>query len=287
MNLVFPGRVFRLNTGKKIFLFGVLLIISLFYLIPFVWTTASAIRPAGSLYEYANPLTWKTFFPVRITMENFFHIFSKQEFGRALFNSFFVAGASIILGITVNTMAGFALAKFRFPGKSLVFGIVLVTFMVPFESIVIPLYVVVGNLGILNSYSALVLPTVGNGLAIFLFRQFFTEVPNDLLEAARVDGTSWFRVYWQILLPLSLPAVVTVVVMLFLFQWNALLWPLVAAHSSKYQVVQVAVASQVTAEETHWANLFSSALAASLPPMLLFLGLQRYYIRGIAKTGFK
>jgi ABC-type glycerol-3-phosphate transport system permease component len=272
---------------RRLILFAAMLAIALFYIVPFVWTTASALRPAGSLYEYANPLTVETFFPSRISFTNFVQIFEKHAFGRALFNSFFVAFSSIVLGVLVNTMAGFAFAKFRFPLKPLAFGMILLTFMVPFESIVIPLYVVVGNLGFLNSYAALILPSVGNGLAIFMFRQFFAEIPNELLEVARVDGTSWFRIYWQILLPLSGPAIVTVMIMLFLFQWNALLWPLVAAHSSQYQVVQVAVASHVTAEETHWANLFSSALAASLPPMLIFLFLQKYYVRGITKTGFK
>ena len=139
----------------------------------------------------------------------------------------------------------------------------------------------------LNTYAALIVPAVGNGLAIFLFRQFFAEVPKELLEAGRADGASWLRIYIQILLPLSGPAIVTVMVMMFMFQWNALFWPLVAAYSSRLQVVQVAVASHRLTEETHWAYLFSSALAASLPPMLLFLGLQRFYVRGISKTGFK
>jgi ABC-type glycerol-3-phosphate transport system permease component len=278
----------RIQNGIGVsLLFIVLLAISLFFLIPFIWTVSSSIRPAGSIYEYSNPLTLRTFVPEKVTMDNFVLIFTKYDFGRAIFNTFFVACVSILFGIIVNTMAGFALAKFAFPFKSLIFTIVLITFMIPFESIVIPLYLVVGKTGLLNSYAALILPTVGNGLAIFLFRQFFTEFQNELLEAARVDGTSWFRIYWQILLPLSVPAIVTVIVMLFLFQWNALLWPLVAAHSNKYQVVQVAVASNITTEETHWATLFSSAVAASLPPMILFLFLQRYYVQGITQTGLK
>ncbi len=265
----------------------VLSALALFYLVPFLWTAASALRPAGSLYEYANPLTLRTFFPARITLANFVAIFEKHGFGRALFNSTFVGLSVVALGVAANSMAGFAFAKFAFPLKPLAFGVVLLTFMIPFESIVIPLYVVVGNMGFLNSYAALILPAVGNGLAIFMFRQFFAEIPNELLEVARLDGTTWWRIYWQILVPLSAPAMVTVMIMLFLFQWNALLWPLVAAHSSRFQVVQVAVASHVTAEETHWANLFSSALAASLPPMLIFLFLQRSYVQGITRSGFR
>ncbi|MCR4425072.1 MAG: carbohydrate ABC transporter permease [Firmicutes bacterium] len=276
--------VSRLGT---VFLLCVLTVVALVYLIPLCWTVASALRPASSLYEYANPLTWRTFVPDRVTLANLQNIFVNLGFGRALANSFIVAVASIVLGVAVNSMAGFALAKFQFPGKGLLFFMVLITFMVPFEAIVIPLYLVVSRLGIINSYYALILPAVGNGLAIFLFKQFFEEVPSELLEAARVDGASWMRIFWGIVMPLSMPVVVSVVVMLFMFQWNALFWPLVAAHSSQYQMVQVAVATHVTAEEAHWANLFSSALAASLPPMLLFLFLQKYYVRGISNTGFK
>jgi len=117
--------------------------------------------------------------------------------------------------------------------------------MVPFESIVIPLYVVVQRMGISNTYSALILPAIANGMAIFLFRQFFADIPTELLEAARVDGASWARVFFQFLLPLSKPALVSVMIMLFLFNWNALFWPLVAVHSSDLEVVQVAVTTHV------------------------------------------
>jgi ABC-type glycerol-3-phosphate transport system permease component len=184
-------------------------------------------------------------------------------------------------------MAGFALAKFRFRGRQLIFVIVLVTFMVPFESIVIPLYVLVRGIGLENSYAALILPGVGNGLGIFLFKQFFEEVPNELLEAARMDRASWFRIYAQILLPLCMPAIATVVVMTFMFQWNSLFWPLVATHSSRFEVVQVAVAANRMSEDTSWANLFSAAIAGSLPPVVVFLFLQKYFIQGISGTGLK
>jgi len=277
------GRVWKTTS-----LFIVLAIISLFFIVPLVWIVASALRPAGSLYQYANPpLTWRTFIPSKPTLENFVHIFSKLNFGRAIANSLFVSLVTILLTVFVSSMAGFSLAKFSFRGKNLVFAIVLITFMVPFESIVIPLYILVKQLKIDNTYWALILPGVANGLAIFLFRQFFSEVPSEIMEAARIDGASWFRIYWRILLPLSMPAIVTVVVMVFMFQWNSLFWPLVATHSSRFEVVQVAIASHRSTESTSWANLFSSAIAGSLPPVILFLFLQKYFVRGISGTGLK
>lgn len=272
---------------KAFALFFVLAIISFFYIVPLTWVVASAIRPASSLYEYANPLTWRTFVPSEVTMDNFIHIFANLNFGRAIFNSLFVSISTIIITVFVASMAGFALAKFEFKGKAIVFTIVLVTFMIPFESIVIPLYVLIKQIGIENTYLALILPGVANGLAVFLFRQFFSEVPTEVLEAARIDGASWFKIYWKILLPLSLPAIVTVIVMIFMFQWNSLFWPLVATHSSRFEVVQVAIASHRSTENTSWANLFSSAIAGSLPPVILFLFLQKYFVRGISRTGLK
>ena len=265
----------------------VLILLTLVFLVPLWWTGASALRPAGSLYEYANPLTWRTFFPEKITLDNFRNIFVNQRFGRALTNSLIVSVGTVLMCVPVCAMAGFALAKLEFPGKSAFFFLVLLTFMVPFEAIVVPLFLVVRRFRLDNTYWALMLPGVGNGLAIFLFKQFFEELPSELLEAARVDGASWSRMFGSIVMPMSKSVVLTVAVMVFLFQWNSMFWPLVATSSSRYQVVQVAVASQITTEEAHWANLFASAVAASLPPMILFLAIQRKYVQGISTTGLK
>jgi len=266
-------------------LFVILSAISAFFIIPLAWILSSSLRPAGSLYQYANPLTWRTFFPSAITLENYRKIFVDLLFGRALANSLIVSFATVILSVLVSSMAGFALAKFKFRGKNMVFAIVLITFMVPFESIVIPLYVLVRSMRLDNSFAALIVPGVGNGLAIFLFKQFFEEVPNELLEAARMDAASWLRIYAQILLPVCMPAIATVVVMTFMFQWNSLFWPLVATHSSSFEVVQVAIATNRVTEDTSWANLFSSAIAGSAPPVILFFFLQKYFIKGISGTG--
>lgn len=257
------------------------------FIVPIWWTLASALRPAGSLYEYANPLTWRTFVPETITFDNFARIFAELGFGRAMLNSVIVAAGTVLLGVLVSAMAGFALAKLVFPGKSLFFGLVLVTIMVPFEALVIPLNVVVRRLGIINSYWALILPSVGSGIGIFLFKQAFESLPSELLEAARIDGASWFTVFTRLVMPMSAPTVATAAVMMFLFQWNSLFWPLVATFSSRYQVVQVAVASNITADASRWATLFSSAVAASVPPMLLFLAVQRQYAKGITSTELK
>lgn len=258
-----------------------MLAVAVIYILPLWWVIASSLRPAGSLYEYATPITWQTFFPDRLTIDNFVNIFTKLDFGQAMSNTFLVSATTVALGLVVNSMAGFALAKFDFPCKRLVFVMVLITFMAPFDAIVIPLHQVVSELGFINTRMALILPAVGNGLVIFLFKQFYEGIPTELLEAARADGASWWRIFWQIVMPISLPAVATAAVTMFLFQWNSLFWPLIAAFSSKYRMVQVAVATQIAADQTHWANLFASAVMGSLPPVILFLMLQKRYLKNI------
>jgi ABC-type glycerol-3-phosphate transport system permease component len=261
---------------------ALLLAVAVIYLLPLWWVAASSLRPAGSLYQYAIPISWQTFFPGELTVANFANIFTRLDFGQAMSNTFLVSAVTVALGLVVNSMAGFALARFDFPCKRLVFVIILITFIAPFDAIVIPLHQVVSDLGLINTRAALILPAVGNGLAIFLFKQSFEGIPSELLEAARTDGASWWRIFWQIVMPMSLPALSTAAVMMFLFQWNSLFWPLIAAFSSKYRMVQVAVATQIAADQTHWANLFASAVMGSLPPIILFLLLQKRYLKGIA-----
>lgn len=140
-------------------------------------------------------------------------------------------------------------------------------------------------MGLVNSWAALILPAVGNGMAIFLFRQFYHEYPKEILEAARVDGASWLRLFWQVVLPSSGPALAAAAVLIFMHQWNSLFWPLVAAYSEKYTMAQVIVASQIAVDGTRWASLFATSVLSSIPPMMLFFLLQKHYLRGIGGFG--
>ena len=161
----------------------------LIVILPFAWAIASSLRPLSVVFRYTTPFSLRALVPIPFTLEAYANIFQKG-FGRALLNTVFVCAATILGGLLLNSLAGFVFSKLRFPGKSIVFTIVLVTFMIPFEVIAIPLYMVARNLGILNTYAALILPGIANGLAIFLFKQFFDEIPSDLIDAARVDGAS-------------------------------------------------------------------------------------------------
>ena len=153
--------------------------------------------------------------------------------------------ATVIVGLLISAMAGFAFAKFEFRGKNVLFVIVLLTFMIPVEVIIIPLYVIVRDWGWVNTWFGLFIPGIANGLVIFMFRQFFADIPQEILDAARVDGASWPRILFQLIVPISMPAIISGALVLFLASWNSFFWPLVVAPAPDYRVVQVAVSLAV------------------------------------------
>lgn len=202
-------------------------------------------------------------------------------------NSTFVALTTVLFGVIVNALAGFAFAVFDFRGKNLVFLLVIVSFMMPFEAIVLPLYVMIRAFGWANSYQALIVPEIANGMVIFLFRQFFASIPRDFYEAARVDGASWLYIFTRIAMPLSWPTIATSGLMLFLAQWDSFFWPVVAASDSNYAVVQVAIARNINFEQNDWGGLFASTNLAILLGTIPFLLIQRFYVRTLISGGIK
>lgn len=258
-----------------------LILIALVLLLPIYWLLMSSLRPGGDIFRHTADFSIETLFPRTITLENYRTVLS-GDFPRAIFNSLFVSITTVALGLLVNSLAGFSFAVFEFPFKRPLFLLVLLSFMMPFESIVIPLYTLMRNLGWTNTYAALIVPDVASGLVIFLFRQFFAAIPKEIYEAARVDGASWWQIYWRMTMPLSGATVATASLMMFIHQWDAFFWPLIAASTPDLVVVQVAIARNMTTEQSNWGALFASASTAILVALLPFLFLQRYYIRVVA-----
>lgn len=261
-------------------------LIAAILLMPIYWLIMSSFRPAEDIFRHASTFGLETFLPQRVTLENYSQIFA-SSFPRSLFNSLFVAFATVLLGVFVNSMAGFAFAVFDFPFKKPLFVVVLLSFMMPFESIVIPLYTLMRTLNWTDTYAALILPEVAGGLLVFLFRQFFAGIPKEIYEAARVDGASWWQIYLRMTMPLSGPTIATASLMLFIHQWDAFFWPLVATSSADLAVVQVAIARNMTLEQANWGSLFASASAAVMVAAVPFFLLQRYYVRTVVTGGDK
>ena len=263
------------------------LLVALVFVFPLWWALSSSLRPVDDVFRYTSPFSLKALYPSEPTLAAYREIFVGKGFGRAILNTFLVSAATVIGGIAVAALAGFAFARIEFPGRRVLFVLTVVTFMVPFEGIAIPLYDLMGSLGLIDTYAALIAPGVANGVAIFLFRQFFAEIPQDLVDAARLDGAGWLTVLVQIFLPLSKPVAIGASLLLFLFQWESFLWPLIAVRSERYKVVQVALGDFQLQFQTLWDQLFAASVVAAAIPLLILLPLQRYYVRSLVGTGIK
>lgn len=266
--------------------YAILSLIAIILLGPLLWVVMSSFRPTADIFKYSGRISWETFIPQTFTLEHYYEL-AKTDFVRAVQNSLFVASSTVIIGIFINSLAGFAFAVFDFPFKKILFVFVLASFMMPFESMVIPLYILMRTLGWTDTYRALILPEVANGLVIFLFRQFFSTIPKEIIEAARVDGASWFNIYLRIMMPLSWPIAATAALTLFILQWDAFFWPLVAASKPDFMMVQVAIVRNMTMEDVSWGEMFASATAAIVVAMIPFFILQRYYVRTIVQGSLK
>lgn len=271
----------------SVYIYALQIILALVVLLPIAFALVSSFRPLDDIFKYLSPVTWKTFWPGNVTLEAYENLFALRGFGRTFFNTFYVSAVCVVFGLLVGSMAAFAFSTFEFVGKKLTFAIVILTFMLPFEIIAIPLYSFVNRLGWIDSYYGLIIPNIANGLVIFLFYQFFLDLPKALFESARIDGASWFRVYTQITMPLSKPVTVSAALLIFIQQWESFLWPLIAVRSKEYKLIQVALSDFVTDIMTYWNEMFAAVVLSIIVPVILLLPLQRYYVEGIANTGSK
>jgi ABC-type glycerol-3-phosphate transport system permease component len=254
-----------------------------------------SLRIESEIFKYLYPLNWHTFFPVEWTLDHYRDIFGISEmgklsglnFGRNLANTFLVSAAVVISSLVFNTMGAYFFARLTFPRKNWLLGFVLLTLFVPFEVTMVPLYIVVRNLNMQNSYWAMIVPWFASPFVIFALIQYFRDIPYELDEAALLDGASYMRILRTIIVPLAIPGLVTVSLLEFQFIWNLFYWPLIAVQSNELQVLQVAISSQTTQETTYWGRTFAGSALASVPVIIIFLALQRYYIRGVAATGIK
>lgn len=254
------------------------------FMLPMIWLVASAFRPQADIFRYLSPLSLEAIVPTRVTLDNFAALF-ERSFGRALFNSVFVASAAVAIGLIVNSMAAFALSAIEFPGRRIVFVVVVVSFLVPFESIAIPLSNTVRSIGLDNGYPALIAPGVANGFAIFLLRQFFLAVPSELADAARLDGANLWQIYRRVYLPLNKAPMIGAGIMIFIFQWQAYLWPLLVTNSPDLEVAPVALAKLIGQFDFDAGQMFAGAVLLATIPALVILPLQRHFTQSVARTG--
>lgn len=260
----------------------VLLVISFLVLLPFIWMLSASFRTQGDLT--ANPTSlWPTVF----TLENYINIWTRIPFGRQLFNTIAFAGVVTAVSVLFDSMAAYALARYDFRGKGVLFVGILITLMLPIQVTFIPVYNLLNDLGWLNSLHGLVIPRVADAFGIFFMRQFFLGLPKDIEEAARIDGASEFGIFFRIMLPLSGSAILTIGMFNLLANWNDLLWPLMVTTDVSMQTLPAGLALFKGQHVTEYGLLMAGAILALLPMIVAFLFVQRRFIEGIATTGLK
>lgn len=280
-------RVKTARLAHYLLVYALLAAIAILVLVPLEWVVASSFTTRETVWKNVLPFNWRALLPEQFTLNGYRQIFD-AGFGRTMVNTFVLGIVTVVLSLTVGALAGFAFARFQFRGKNVLWVITLLSFMVPYEATVIPAYTLVNDLGWINSWQALIVPAIANGTVIFLFRQFFAEIPQDLIDAGRVDGATWPRVLAGIVLPLTRPVLVTSAIIVFLAQWNSYFWPMLVAPDAKYRVVQVAVNILGVDQQTnYWDRLFAATTIAVVVPLVLVVPLQRYYVSSIVSSGIK
>lgn len=278
----------KFDIRRSLFVVAVILAIVCCFLAPYAWIVSSSFKNQLTVFADVTPLSWRAFLPVGGTLENYNTLFQRTNVLTALLNTAIVAGGQVLLTLFLCAMAAYALTRISFPGAKIVFVLILLTFLLPIEALMVPLYQVVSGLGLSNTLVGVLIPWVASPFGLFLLKQAFEELPAELEDAARIDGAGHVRIFWSIVLPNVKVPLLTLGLITFLFSWNSFLWPLVIVQDPARQVIQVAIAQQGSPTQLpNWGETFAGATVATLPLIILFLLLQKYFTQGMATSGIK
>ena len=278
------------STGKRrfetILLNIVVAIGGIIVAIPLIWMISSSFKPLSEIYAFPPTLIPQTF-----TMKNYDRLLSDWPFWNWYGNSLVIAIISTLTVLFFTSLAGFAFAKYRFKGSRLLFIVLLASTMIPFQLILVPLYILMSRLSWSNSYFALVIPFMAPALGIFLMRQFMMSIPSELIEAARIDGATEFGIYWRVMLPLARPALAAQAVLTFLGAWNSFLWPLSVLRNRDFMTLPVGMSTMVgsvsAGSEPAIGATMAAATLVSIPVIIVFISVQKQYIAGLTAAGVK
>ncbi|GAA2847238.1 carbohydrate ABC transporter membrane protein 2 (CUT1 family) [Aminobacter aminovorans] len=266
-----PGRILA---WTLLFIGGLIMVT------PLAFMFSTSFKTAGQVYDLR-------LIPAAPTLNNYIAILADGRFMRWFFNSMFVAVMVTLSNVFFDSLVGYTLAKFEFRGRYFIFLAILSTLMIPTEMLVIPWYLMSANLGWLDSYWGIMFPGMMTAFGTFLMKQFFEGVPNDFLEAARVDGLNEFQIFWKVAMPLVTPALSALAIFTFLGNWTAFFWPLIVTTSKELYTLPVGLSSFAVEQSIQWEMIMTGAAIATLPTLIVFLVLQRYIVRGVMLAGLK
>lgn len=271
---------------SRILYFVLTFLLAVLFIFPLVWMVASSLKPEKDVFEQLG--TWRSFLPSSNLVEWFApykEISSRFNLLRYVGNSIFYATCVTIGSILVNSLAGYAFAKFEFRGKKFLFALMLALLVIPAETIMITKFSIVQRLGILNTRFAVILPALSAPLFIYMFRQFFRAVSDEILEAAKIEGASHFRIFWNIMLPLSKPAIATVGTLSFIGSWNDYIWPLMVLTNTNDFPLQVAITNINNTQPTYTNQIMAMLTISTIPLIIIYVFFQKYLVQGLGSTG--
>ena len=262
--------------------YGLLLMGLAVTLLPLIWMLSASLMPAGEANVYPPRL-----FPSRITLEHYHALFTRLDLARYLLNSTLLATAVTLISLLLNSMAGYAFAKLRFPGRNRLFKVLLAALVIPAQVSMLPLFLLLKQMGFVNTYWGVIIPGMASIFGIFLIRQYALSISDSLLDAARIDGAGEFRIYWSLVLPLCKPILVTLAIFTFMGTWNDFMWPLIILTDNDMYTLPVALANLLGEHVQDTEMMMAGAVLTVLPVMLVFMVLQKSYIKGIMIGGVK
>jgi multiple sugar transport system permease protein len=265
--------------------YALLTIMALLFIAPIGFMLVASLKPDDLVLSQAG--TIQGFIPQPASVQNYQDVFQRVKFGQFFLNSLLITGAVVIFGLLVNAMAGYALARLRWPGRQTLLMVVLALMIIPFEAIAVPLFFQVTIWGWRNTYFSQILPFVANTFSIYLFYTFFIGLPKELEEAARIDGASTLRTFFEIIVPISKPVFATVAILTFLTQWGSFLWSLMVTIGESVQPLPVAIATFQTQPPIQWGDIMSFGVMMVTPILVVFLIFQKWFVEGVASTGTK
>lgn len=272
---------------KQILIYIGMTVAALIFMFPLIWMVVSSFKDDAMIFSDITSL--RAFLPAfkEDVFFNYKEVLSKLPLIKAMLNSLSYIVVIIILGLTVNSMAGYAFARLKFPKKNLFFSIILAVMIIPAQTVMLPQFSIIYKLGLSNSYLALILPAIASPMYIFLFRQNFMGIPESIEEAAKLDGASTVRTFFQLIVPLAKPVYATVAILVFIAYWNDFVWPVMVISDTSKQTIQMALSSLFSIQPVNYGNVMAGLTLVTIPVLIIFLSLQKYYVAGIASTGAK
>lgn len=272
---------------SKTFTYLIMIILAVVVIVPYIWAIANSFQQSSLIGKNTGLLG--SFIPADFSLGSYIEVGVRMNLARVMLNTVFVALTVTASALIMNSMAGYAFGRLKFKGKNILFGLLVLTYIVPFEVLVIPLYHTVRQLNLIGTYAGLIVPAAASAYGIFFFRQFFEDLPKSLEEAAIIDGANKFGIYWSIMLPLLKAPMITLGIITFLGQWDNFLWAYTCVNQESMHMLQVALVYVITGQmfRTNWGVTFAGVVISAIPVIILFIILQKYYVENVTFTGIK